>query len=115
MAFPCPACGFLVFGEPVGSYEICPICDWEEGAVQLQFPMMRGGANQDCLYERQQEVISRILISVQHTDGYDRDPTWRPLNRDECRSDSGIPRTGLDYFHAIDATEPRYYWLEDAK
>lgn len=44
-AYPCPCCGHLVFGEPPGSYEICPICFWEDDAVQLRWPDLDGGAN----------------------------------------------------------------------
>ena len=33
---PCPCCGYLVFDEEPGSYSICPICYWEDDAVQLQ-------------------------------------------------------------------------------
>lgn len=43
--YPCPCCGHLVFGEPPGSYEICPICFWEDDAVQLRWPDLDGGAN----------------------------------------------------------------------
>lgn len=52
--FPCPACGFLVFDEASGSYDIWPICGWEDDAVQLVHPTYKGGANSDCLYEHQQ-------------------------------------------------------------
>src|SRR5436190_23116503 len=44
-AYPCPVCGYLVFDEPPGSYAICPICFWEDDAIQLGFPLMGGGAN----------------------------------------------------------------------
>lgn len=33
--YPCPCCGYLQFGEPPGSYEICAICFWGDDAVQL--------------------------------------------------------------------------------
>lgn len=28
--YPCPCCGHLVFEDPPGSYEICPVCFWED-------------------------------------------------------------------------------------
>jgi rubrerythrin len=37
MKYPCPGCGYLVFDEPPGSYEICPICFWEDDLAQLRF------------------------------------------------------------------------------
>src|SRR5690349_10060472 len=36
--YPCPCCGYMSFEEPPGSYNICPICFWEDDAVQLAFP-----------------------------------------------------------------------------
>ena len=42
--YPCPCCGYLMFGEPPGSYEICKICFWEDDISQLRF-VTRGGAS----------------------------------------------------------------------
>ena len=62
MPHPCPACGFEVFDEPAGSYDICPVCDWEDDEVQLRFPAMRGGANKESLFEWQQQVLERLAL-----------------------------------------------------
>lgn len=44
--FPCPCCRFLTVSEqPPGSYEICPICGWEDDSVQFHNPKVSGGAN----------------------------------------------------------------------
>jgi hypothetical protein len=44
--FACPCCGFLTFSEePNGSFEICPVCYWEDDNVQLNDPDYAGGAN----------------------------------------------------------------------
>lgn len=53
VSFPCPCCGHLTFGEPPGSYEICPVCFWEDDISQLRFPLMGGGANKPSLLEAQ--------------------------------------------------------------
>jgi hypothetical protein len=45
ISYPCPACGFEVFDDAPGSYDLCPVCDWEDDGVQLRYPSMRGGAN----------------------------------------------------------------------
>lgn len=42
-----------MFGEPPGSYDICPICDWEDDPVQLRWPDFAGGANHPSLIEAQ--------------------------------------------------------------
>ena len=46
---PCPCCGYLVFDEPVGSFDICPICDWEDDDVQLRFRYQHAYAAIQCL------------------------------------------------------------------
>jgi Cysteine-rich CPCC len=44
--WPCPCCGYRTLGEePPGSYLICPVCFWEDDAVQFDEPDRRGGAN----------------------------------------------------------------------
>ena len=60
MRFPCPACGDLVFDEPPGSYDICGVCGWEDDLVQLRHPCLRGGANQQILWEWQHTVLSTL-------------------------------------------------------
>lgn len=55
--YPCPCCGYEVFHEPPGSYEICPICFWEDDLVQLAFPDMPGGANECSLIEGQTNFV----------------------------------------------------------
>lgn len=44
--FPCPCCGYLTIGEePPGTFEICPVCFWEDDNVQFEDPDYSGGAN----------------------------------------------------------------------
>jgi len=44
--FPCPCCGYLTIGEePPGTFEICPVCFWEDDNVQFEDPNYAGGAN----------------------------------------------------------------------
>ena len=84
-SFPCPACGFLTFSAPPGSYEICDVCGWEDDHVQLAHPRMRGGAKQ-------------------------RDPGWRPVTDEEAAVREKAPRSGTEYFQAATEEEPAYYW-----
>lgn len=45
-SYPCPVCGYLVFDEPPGSYAVCPVCNWEDDALQLEYATtLAGGAN----------------------------------------------------------------------
>jgi hypothetical protein len=44
--YKCACCGFLTLSEsPPGSYEICPVCFWEDDGVQFDDPDYAGGAN----------------------------------------------------------------------
>jgi hypothetical protein len=49
---PCPCCGFRTMAdEDRGSYDICPVCNWEDDGVQLENPHHRGGAKSESLTE----------------------------------------------------------------
>lgn len=109
-AFPCPACGFLVFDEPPGSYGICPVCGWEDDHVQLRHPLMGGGANSGSLYEQQQKNLKTLPVTEAAHGEYVRDPGWRPLTKADCGEGEDAPRGGREYFEAAGAAEPGYYW-----
>ncbi len=50
--FACPCCGYLTLDEePPGTFEICPVCEWEDDNVQHNDPNYRGGANTVSLRE----------------------------------------------------------------
>lgn len=85
--YPCPCCGYLVFLEPPGSFDICPICFWEDDVVQLAFPDLPGGANGCSLIEGQRNFetcgaceseMRTHVRPVQETDC--RDTRWRPIH-----------------------------------
>jgi len=108
--YPCPACGFEVFDEPPGSYEICCLCGWEDDEVQLRFPLMQGGANKDCLFERQQRILKSLPPDLVLYEGKHRCTDWRPLMQEDCGDSTKIPRNGMEYFEASGAQESKYYW-----
>jgi len=44
--FACPCCGCLTRSEAdPGTYDICPVCFWEDDPVQAEDPQYGGGAN----------------------------------------------------------------------
>jgi len=46
MNYPCPCCQNLTLSEqPPGTYEVCPVCFWEDDAVQYEDVDYAGGAN----------------------------------------------------------------------
>lgn len=85
--FPCPCCGRLVFSEGPGSYEICPVCFWEDDPVQLRWPDSGGGANRPSLIDSQQNYADlgameeRFVGNVRvPRDDEPLDPGWRRLD-----------------------------------
>ncbi|MGN0482273.1 MAG: CPCC family cysteine-rich protein [Lachnospiraceae bacterium] len=49
--YRCPCCGYFTFTEKQGSYDICPVCYWEDDAIQRENPDYAGGANHLSLNE----------------------------------------------------------------
>lgn len=104
--YPCPCCGHLTYSEPPGSYNICPVCFWEDDVVQLRWPEYAGGANRPSLIKAQQEYTDIGAMESRFT-GKVRKPTadepidggWRQAN----------PR--IDGFERWDA--PRDPWPDD--
>ncbi|MFW3897547.1 CPCC family cysteine-rich protein [Pseudomonas bharatica] len=46
MRYHCPCCEYLTFDEsPPGTFEICPVCGWEDDDAQFRDPTYDGGAN----------------------------------------------------------------------
>jgi hypothetical protein len=46
MTYPCPCCHNRTLSEqPPGTYEICPVCFWEDDPVQFEDEDYDGGAN----------------------------------------------------------------------
>lgn len=84
MAIPCPTCGFLTVDEDqYGTYNICPICAWEDDGVQLANPACGGGANGESLIEAQGKALVAHPVTETHCDCIKRDKMWRPLNKSE--------------------------------
>lgn len=76
-----------MFGEPPGSYDICPVCFWEDDPVQLRWPGLDGGANRPSLvdaqanYARTGAVEARLLVHVRAaTADEPLEPAWRPID-----------------------------------
>jgi hypothetical protein len=85
--YPCPCCGRLVFEQPPGNWEICPICFWEDDIMQLGYPMKGRGANKFSLFESQRE-FARSGVSDTRCKVHVRPPRedepldvgWRPFD-----------------------------------
>ncbi|MGZ0167765.1 MAG: CPCC family cysteine-rich protein [Planctomycetales bacterium] len=65
MSYPCPCCHYLTLAEePLGTYEVCPVCCWEDDPVQSNDPSFEGGANNVSLVEARTNFWSFGASSV---------------------------------------------------
>ena len=111
--YPCVCCGHLTLDEPPGSHLICPVCFWEDDAVQLRWPDWAGGANKASLIEAQrnfQRLDASDKRSIPHVraakDDEPVDPNWRPINP---RQDEFEPR-GVQLTTWPDDRTVLYWW-----
>ena len=87
MKYTCPCCGYKTLDEkPPGTYNICPICFWEDDPVQFDDPSYEGGANHPSLRQAQKNFLDfgatekRVIKHVRKPAPEDmRDPEWKPF------------------------------------
>ena len=73
--YPCRCCGFLTLDQqPPGTFEICPVCWWEDDDVQGRDPEYAGGANTISLREAR-ENFRRFGAADARFSGNVRRPT----------------------------------------
>jgi hypothetical protein len=107
----------LVFNEAPGSYEVCPICFWEDDPVQAADPWFPGGANRPNLADAQRNYADfgameqRFVPKVRRPRPGDAiDARWRPL-RDSDRAHATTPKA-IEDAALRSAVAPSYhYWL----
>jgi len=120
--YPCLCCGYLTMVEPPGSFDICPICFWEDDYVQAKNPYYRGGANSESLIEAQvnfQTFGASNKGLVPHvrkpTPADVRDVGWRsfdPNLDDPLRELSGAVSEMSSPYHWVRLDDPGllYWW-----
>ena len=112
--YPCPVCGYLTFGEPPGSYDVCEICGWEDDALQLEFATtLAGGANGITLAAAQAKFLTaETRLARRHAGAVfpgKREAGWRPI--DPVRDH--FPLWGDDEPTRASVPDERlYYWRE---
>lgn len=84
--YTCPCCGHEVFVMPPGSYDICPVCFWEDDGHQLADPFAEGGSNGVSLAQAQVAFVQlgacehRLIEHVRPALPDEKvDPLWFPL------------------------------------
>ena len=65
---PCPCCKYLTLSERANStFEICPVCFWEDDNVQNADPNYSGGANSISLNEAKRAYRQFGAIKAEYT------------------------------------------------
>jgi hypothetical protein len=116
--YPCPCCGYLVFDELPGSYDICPICFWEDDLSQLRFPTTTG-ANHVSLIEAQENYARDGVCEWRlhaHArlpkESEVRDPDWRVIDESKDNIEEHVFGVDEGKTYPTDSTR-LYYWRED--
>jgi hypothetical protein len=108
-SIPCPACGFLVFLGTYGSYDICPVCGWEDDGTQISNPTSEGGANKMSLADAQLAILRKLPIEVQSFKEHARSPSWRPLRSNEIAAANAAK--ARQHWHSMAIVElSEAYW-----
>lgn len=113
--YTCPCCGYVVFDEAPGSFDICPICYWEDEAMQLRYPN-EVGANRLTLIESQinfealgyGDLRNKKLVRKPNKDEK-RDPSWRKIDLKIDTVEEKELNEMKAVIYPIDSTE-LYYW-----
>jgi hypothetical protein len=64
----CPCCGYLTLDDKPGSFDICPVCYWEDDNIQRNDPNYKGGANGISLIEARENYKKMGAISAEYID-----------------------------------------------
>ncbi len=111
---PCPCCGFLTLEGGYGSYELCPVCNWEDDGVQLANPTSAGGANLRSLAEAQAIALDSQPLHIESARGYRRSAQWRPLSATEVQL-AEARRTTTHWHSEAVLAEAEAYWVVDPR
>jgi len=79
----CPCCGYPILTEPA-SYEICPLCSWEDDGCD-------GGGPNACGLAEAREYFKRYLTSYSPTHEFSpqfQRPGYRYVHQDELRPEN---------------------------
>jgi hypothetical protein len=119
-SIPCPSCGFCVFPErEYGSFDICPICNWEDCAVQFGNPLDAGGPNRESLVDYQRASIAHWPLTTTSIesmgDVFRRDSSWRPFTNDEIETYQRSTAGGRELHHPAVWKLEEAYWNRSIK
>lgn len=88
---PCPCCGYRTLREP-WTYDLCPVCHWEDDYNQLRWPDSADGANGVTLIAEQRRFLRREAADVFSGNRVrapradePRNDGWRPIDLEHDR------------------------------
>lgn len=95
--YPCPCCGYLVHKNPPGSFDICPICSWEDDTLIGDPLLFSGGANHLSLFQGQQNYLT-FGACAERAKPHVRPPLpdqkraegWRPIDPERDSVNKGL-------------------------
>jgi hypothetical protein len=116
--YTCPCCGYRTLPEPAGSYEICPVCFWEDDGLQLAFPNLDGGANRVSLIEGQKNFLMHGVCEPamkQHVrepaKNEQRDASWEPYDPERHHALDWDSKSDHNLWEKVKNESPNlYYW-----
>jgi len=87
LKYTCLCCGYKTLDDkPPGSFNICPVCHWEDDDFQFLHPDYTGGANHVSLREAQKNYFKLGACEkkyVRHArppkSDEKKDQNWRPI------------------------------------
>ncbi|MGM9508121.1 CPCC family cysteine-rich protein [Larkinella sp. GY13] len=78
--YKCPCCGYLTLDVKAdNTFQICPVCFWEDDGVQLNDPTYEGGANNISLDQARENFKKYGAIEEQFKE-YVRPPYEEEMN-----------------------------------
>lgn len=66
--YHCPCCKHRTLDDEPGTFDICPVCYWEDDGIQRDKPNYRGGANDISLNEARENYKKIGAISSEYCD-----------------------------------------------
>lgn len=105
--YTCPSCGYKTLTGTPGTYDICPVCYWEDDAYGLYNMYVADGANYVSLEDAQKNFIKfgaseeRFKDFVIKENLLEKDLEWRPLDRNIDNQEKEFPND----------INNLYYWL----
>ena len=106
--YRCPCCdNFTLEEKPPGTFEICPVCGWQDDPGQYDEPDYEGGANDMSLNQ------ARANYRIKYERSLKRNPRYfkKPLNAEMASDTSGLSLQEVRSLRNHKGLLPRIWFL----